>query len=79
MRSSGTDAVLLTPGQTRKNLFYSRHRALGVIALMMAQRFSQAQVDAIEIEDAAQTGDHKFENSPWRPLVYYHAAFQEFL
>jgi tRNA1Val (adenine37-N6)-methyltransferase len=47
---------------------------------MMAQRFSSAQVDAIEIEEAAfEQSMANFENSPYADRLFcYHAAFQEF-
>lgn len=39
----------------------------GVIALMLAQRFNEAQVGAVEIDEtAAATAQRNFENSPFR-------------
>jgi tRNA1Val (adenine37-N6)-methyltransferase len=79
----GTDAVLLGAWTNPKEKPYSIldvGTGTGVIALMMAQRFSKAQVDAIEIEDAAfEQAITNFENSPYGDRLFcYHAAFQEF-
>jgi len=52
----------------------------GVIALQLAQRNAFADIDAIEIDDAAfeQCTDN-FENSPWGDRLFcYHASAQEF-
>jgi tRNA1Val (adenine37-N6)-methyltransferase len=52
----------------------------GIIALQLAQRNAFADVDAIEIDDAAfeQCTDN-FENSPWADRLFcYHASAQEF-
>ncbi|SEO99310.1 tRNA1(Val) (adenine(37)-N6)-methyltransferase [Mucilaginibacter sp. OK283] len=52
----------------------------GVIALMLAQRFANAQIDAVEIdENAAKTAGSNFENSPFADrLAVYLSGFQEF-
>lgn len=51
----------------------------GVIALMLAQRFANAQIDAVEIdENAARTAGHNFENSPFADrLSIYASGFKE--
>lgn len=42
----------------------------GVIALMLAQRYSEAQVDAVEIdEDAHKTSIENFQNSPFASRI----------
>lgn len=47
----------------------------GVIALMLAQRFSDARVDAVEIdEDAAKTAHKNFKASPFACRLLAHAA-----
>ncbi len=52
----------------------------GVIALMQAQRFQNAQIEAIELdEDAYEQAATNFENSPWGDRLFcFHASFQEF-
>ena len=79
----GTDAVLLGAWTNPEQQPYSIldiGTGTGVIALMMAQRFSRAQVDAIEIDDAAfEQATSNFENSLFGDRLYcYHASFQEF-
>ncbi|MFK7900782.1 MAG: tRNA1(Val) (adenine(37)-N6)-methyltransferase [Cyclobacteriaceae bacterium] len=53
----------------------------GLIGLMMAQRFHMADVDALEIDEAAfEQAVANFEASPWNDRLFcYHAAFQEFV
>ncbi|BAO54550.1 tRNA1(Val) (adenine(37)-N6)-methyltransferase [Nonlabens marinus] len=79
----GTDAVLLgawTDTVEQPLSILDIGTGTGVIALIMAQRFSRAQVDAIEIDDAAfEQTTSNFENSPYGDRLYcYHASFQEF-
>ncbi len=79
----GTDAVLLGAWVNPIDKPYSIldiGTGTGVIALMMAQRFSSAQVDAMEIDDAAfEQATSNFENSPFADRLHcYHASFQEF-
>ncbi len=52
----------------------------GVIALMLAQRFITAKVDAVEIDsDAAQTAERNFKNSPFADrLTVYALGFESF-
>jgi len=52
----------------------------GVIALMLAQRFPQAKVDAVEIDgDAADTARSNFLNSKYSDrLRLYHSPFEQF-
>ncbi|HWD89202.1 MAG TPA: methyltransferase [Mucilaginibacter sp.] len=52
----------------------------GVIALMLAQRFPGAQIDAVEIdEQAAQTGARNFTGSPFAErLTVYPSSFADF-
>ncbi len=46
----------------------------GVIALMLAQRFANAKVDAVEIDlDAAQTAGRNFNNSPFAERLTLYA------
>jgi tRNA1Val (adenine37-N6)-methyltransferase len=43
----------------------------GVIALMLAQRFAGARIDAVEIdEDAAKTADRNFKNSQFQQRLF---------
>ncbi|WP_214070362.1 methyltransferase [Mucilaginibacter sp. dw_454] len=53
----------------------------GVIALMLAQRFSDAQIDAVEIDElAAETAQRNFNNSPFADrLSLYTDDFEAFL
>ena len=79
----GTDAILLGAWTNPVDQPYSVldiGTGTGVIALMIAQRFLNAQVDAIEIDDAAfEQATANFENSPYGDRLFcYHAAFQEF-
>lgn len=52
----------------------------GVIALMLAQRFPKAQIDAVEIDQsAAATAGRNFSNSPFADrLQVYPLGFEEF-
>lgn len=52
----------------------------GVIALMLAQRFPNAQIDAVEIDEmAAKTASANFENSPFNDRLRLHAmGFETF-
>jgi len=52
----------------------------GVIALMLAQRFPGAKIDAVELDTAAsQTAESNFTNSPFADrLKLYQQSFQEY-
>jgi len=52
----------------------------GVIALMLAQRFGNAQIDAVELdESAAETAASNFKRSPFaNRLMVYPLGFKEF-
>jgi tRNA1Val (adenine37-N6)-methyltransferase len=79
----GTDGVLLGAWATidpNANQILDLGAGTGIIALQLAQRNTYADIDAIEIEDAAfeQCTDN-FENSPWADRLFcYHASAQEF-
>jgi tRNA1Val (adenine37-N6)-methyltransferase len=50
----------------------------GVIALMLAQRFTNAKIDAVEIDmDAAQTAERNFKASPFADRLSVHAFSSE--
>lgn len=79
----GTDGVLLGAWSNPQEKPYSIldiGAGTGVISLMMAQRFYDAQVDAVELdEDAHSQATENFENSPWGDRMFcYHASFQEY-
>jgi tRNA1Val (adenine37-N6)-methyltransferase len=52
----------------------------GVIALMLAQRFAEARVDAVEIDlDAAKTAERNFNLSPFKDrLTVYASGFESY-
>jgi len=52
----------------------------GVIALMLAQRFSSAQIDAVEIDEPASlTATKNFQNSPFADrLELFHQDFEKY-
>lgn len=52
----------------------------GVIALMLAQRFENARIDAVEIDQgAAETASRNFSNSPFAERMnLYPAGFEQF-
>ncbi|MGN6395018.1 MAG: tRNA1(Val) (adenine(37)-N6)-methyltransferase [Mucilaginibacter sp.] len=63
-----TDGVLLGAMATglRPGRILDIGTGTGVIALMLAQRYSEAQIDAVEIDaDAAKTASINFQNSPF--------------
>ena len=78
----GTDGVLLGAWA---NIDNAKHildigTGTGVIALQMAQRNSQAQISAVEIDEtAAKRARANFDNSPWAErLTVEQTAVQEF-
>src|SRR3978361_1442419 len=52
----------------------------GVIALMLAQRFTTAQIDAVEVDEvAAETPNKNFNGSPFAGRLQVHpTAFEQF-
>jgi len=80
----GTDGVLLGAWAPLHNNPYSIldiGAGTGVIALMLAQRSTAEQIDALEIdEDAHEQATDNFENSPWADRLFcYHAGLDEFI
>ena len=80
----GTDGVLLGSWCPLNNNPYSVldiGAGTGILSLMLAQRSTAEQIDAIEIDDDAyeQCVDN-FENSPWGDRLFcFHAGLDEFV
>ena len=79
----GTDGMLLGSWVSLENnpqTVFDIGAGTGLIALMLAQRSTAEQIDAIEIdEDAYEQCVENFENSPWANRLFcYHASLNEF-
>ena len=75
----GTDGVLLGAwAQCDGSHILDVGTGSGLIALMLAQRFPEAQIDAIDIDaDAVRQALENFERSPWRSrLASKHISLQ---
>jgi tRNA1Val (adenine37-N6)-methyltransferase len=80
----GTDAVLLGAWCPIDNSPFSVldiGAGTGILSLMLAQRTSAEQIDALEIdEDAYEQCVENFEVSPWSDRLFcYHAGLDEFV
>lgn len=77
----GTDGVLLGAWAEGGQHILDIGTGTGVVALMMAQRFPSANIDAIEVDyDAAEQAADNVGRSPFASrIAVMHMAFQDFL
>ncbi|MGK4566890.1 tRNA1(Val) (adenine(37)-N6)-methyltransferase [Flavobacterium sp. 3HN19-14] len=80
----GTDSVLLgawAPIDNNPFSILDIGAGTGILSLMLAQRTSVEQIDALEIdEDAYEQCVDNFENSPWGDRLFcFHAGLDEFV
>lgn len=79
----GTDSVLLGAWTSINNphTILDIGAGTGVLSLMLAQRSSAQQIEALEIDEAAYVQcSENFENSPWNDRLFcYHASLLEFV